>query len=495
MTQAEIWMHKKRVEQLAKAKGDGTSMITLLIKPGDAIHQAQTLLLQEYGTAVNIKSRVNRASVQQAITSCQSRLKLYKTVPPNGLCVFCGNVIDEGQQKHLTLSFEPPRPLKSGLYLCDNRFHVEALEEILQVDNKYGVVIVSGTEVVFGVLNGQSREVLHTFSVDLPKKHGRGGQSAVRFARLRLEKRHAYLVKVAEGIILAGPAGIDQHSDLMGSVGEWGVGMDLKNELRDGDLLDPRIKKAVVATLDTAYGGRGGFDEAVELAGEILQGLEMTMDQEVLKQIFTEIGNSDSRSSRSSSSSQNDLDTSLASLRSQLTPQGKQLLNDYDDDDDDGGGGGGGDNDDILWLVFEGEGGQTFVKYGYYEDQKDIGKAKFQEGKLLVEYLADHCEELGIKLRIITDQTPEGRQLCQGFGGVGALLRYPTTVNETLVDGTRMTPCDKAMVELKPGSKSEETTVNKKEVQSPNASHDRLKKSRSRKRTDPDDTDTTWIWD
>jgi peptide chain release factor subunit 1 len=38
--------------------------------------------------------------------------------------------------------------------------------------------------------------VLHKFTVDLPKKHGRGGQSAVRFARLRMEKRHNYVRKV-----------------------------------------------------------------------------------------------------------------------------------------------------------------------------------------------------------------------------------------------------------------------------------------------------------
>jgi hypothetical protein len=35
-------------------------------------------------------------------------------------------------------------------------------------------------------------------TVELPKKHGRGGQSALRFARLRLEKRHNYVRKVAE---------------------------------------------------------------------------------------------------------------------------------------------------------------------------------------------------------------------------------------------------------------------------------------------------------
>lgn len=36
--------------------------------------------------------------------------------------------------------------------------------------------------------------------VDLPKKHGRGGQSALRFARLRLEKRHNYLRKVVASV-------------------------------------------------------------------------------------------------------------------------------------------------------------------------------------------------------------------------------------------------------------------------------------------------------
>ena len=40
--------------------------------------------------------------------------------------------------------------------------------------------------------------MLHKFTVDLPKKHGRGGQSALRFARLRMEKRHNYVRKVAE---------------------------------------------------------------------------------------------------------------------------------------------------------------------------------------------------------------------------------------------------------------------------------------------------------
>lgn len=57
---------------------------------------------------------------------------------------------------------------------------------------------MDGNGSLYGVVSGNTREVLYKFMVDLPKKHGRGGQSALRFARLRLEKRHNYVRKVAE---------------------------------------------------------------------------------------------------------------------------------------------------------------------------------------------------------------------------------------------------------------------------------------------------------
>ena len=55
-------------------------------------------------------------------------------------------------------------------------------------DVKYGFIIMDGNGSLFGVLHGNNKIVLHKFSVELPKKHGRGGQSAARFGRLRLEK-------------------------------------------------------------------------------------------------------------------------------------------------------------------------------------------------------------------------------------------------------------------------------------------------------------------
>jgi peptide chain release factor subunit 1 len=220
----EIWKIKKLIKTLESARGNGTGMISLIMPPRDQIARVAKMLGDEYGTASNIKSRVNRQSVLGAITSAQQRIKLYNKVPPNGLL----------------LIFRP------SLYLCDNKFHTEALSELLAGEEnrrpnknrtlanppvfaknwpkkpttfikpdrpvppvfggfrrkrrflKLGFLVMDGNGTLFGTLSGQTREVLHKFTVDLPKKHGRGGQSALRFARLRMERRHNYVRKTAE---------------------------------------------------------------------------------------------------------------------------------------------------------------------------------------------------------------------------------------------------------------------------------------------------------
>lgn len=92
----EIWKIKKLIKSLELARGfarwicfrfpyrlssslirNGTSMISLITPPRDQIPRIAKMLADEYGTASNIKSRVNRLSVLSAITSVQARLKLY----------------------------------------------------------------------------------------------------------------------------------------------------------------------------------------------------------------------------------------------------------------------------------------------------------------------------------------------------------------------------------------------------------------------------------
>ena len=101
-------------------------MISLITPPKDQISRINKMLADEYGTASNIKSRVNRLSVLGAITSTQQKLKLYNRVPDNGLVLYCGTILtDDGKEKRVNIDFEPFKPINTSLYLCDNKFHTE----------------------------------------------------------------------------------------------------------------------------------------------------------------------------------------------------------------------------------------------------------------------------------------------------------------------------------------------------------------------------------
>ena len=64
---------------------------------------------------------------------------------------------------------------------------------------------------------------------------GRGGQSALRFARLRLEKRHNYVRKVAEVAVTLFIS--NDRSNVAGLV--LAGSADFKTELSQSDMFDP----------------------------------------------------------------------------------------------------------------------------------------------------------------------------------------------------------------------------------------------------------------
>ena len=49
----------------------------------------------------------------------------------------------------------------------------QALNALLADDNKFGFIVMDGNGALFGTLCGNTRDVLHKFTVDLPKKHGK----------------------------------------------------------------------------------------------------------------------------------------------------------------------------------------------------------------------------------------------------------------------------------------------------------------------------------
>ncbi|CAF0733640.1 unnamed protein product [Adineta ricciae] len=403
----EMWKIKKLIKSLEAARGNGTSMISLITPPRDQVPRIARMLADEYGTASNIKSRVNRLSVLSAITSVQARLKLYNKIPNNGLVIYCGTIVtDDGKEKKVNIDFEPFKPINTSLYLCDNKFHTEALQALLTDDSRFGFIIMDGNGALFGTLQGNSREVLTKFSVDLPKKHGRGGQSALRFARLRMEKRHNYVRKVAEtavqcfitddkvnvsGIILAGLA-------------------DFKTELHQSDMFDPRLQAKVLKRVDISYGGENGFNQAIELAAETLGDVKFIQEKKLISQFFDEV-------SRDSGQYCFGVDETLKALEMGAV----EIL--------------------IVWENFEvmryvlrnPQTQETKVLHLRADQEKE--KSHFQdktsgvefehvEEMPLLEWFANNYKNFGASLEIVTDKSQEGSQFVRGFGGVGGILRY-----------------------------------------------------------------------
>uniref|UniRef100_A0A1I7Z7D4 Eukaryotic peptide chain release factor subunit 1 n=1 Tax=Steinernema glaseri TaxID=37863 RepID=A0A1I7Z7D4_9BILA len=402
----EIWKIKKLIKSLELARGNGTSMISLIIPPRDQINRVAKMLADEYGTASNIKSRVNRLSVLGAITSVQGRLKLYTKVPPNGLVIYCGTIVtDEGKEKKVNIDFEPFKPINTSLYLCDNKFHTEALQALLADDNRFGFIVMDGNGSLFGTLQGNSREVLHKFTVDLPKKHGRGGQSALRFARLRMEKRHNYVRKVAEtavemfirndkvsvaGLVLAGSA-------------------DFKTELGQSDMFDQRLQAKIIKTVDVSYGGENGFNQAIELAADALSNVKFIQEKKLIQSYFDEVSQ----------------DTGKYCFGVNDTLQALQMgavetLICWE-------------NLDITRHVLKTASGEEKVLFLRPQDEKNKehftdpetgNDMEVSESKPLLEWLANEYKSFGATLEIITDRSQEGAQYVRGFGGIGGLLRY-----------------------------------------------------------------------
>ncbi|ODV62104.1 translation termination factor eRF1 [Ascoidea rubescens DSM 1968] len=414
----QIWRIKKIIKKLEVARGNGTSMISLILPPKSQVSITQKMLTDEYGTASNIKSRVNRLSVLSAITSTQQKLKLYNKVPPNGLVIYCGDVItEEGKEKKLNIDFEPFKPINTSLYLCDNKFHTESLAELLQNDDKFGFIVMDGNGALFGVVSGNTRTVLHKFTVDLPKKHGRGGQSALRFSRLRDEKRHNYVRKVAEvavqnfitgdkvnvtGLILAGSA-------------------DFKTELSRSDMFDNRLVAKIIKVVDVSYGGENGFNQAIELSAETLSNVKFIQEKKLITSYFDEISQDTGKYCYGIEDTLKALDLGAC-----------EIVIVYE-------------NLDIIRYTLKDSEGKEVVAYHspsqHGENSKDylLDKNTGQEMEAvsdqpLLEWLAEHYKEYGASLEFVTDKSSEGAQFVKGFGGIGALLRYKVNFEQLVSD-------------------------------------------------------------
>jgi len=144
----------------------------------------------------------NRLAVEGALRRAIALWgRLSQAQYPNGAVIFCSEALAE--------AVHPPRALQRRVYSCGRHFDTSMLREQLQVEcaPAYGIIAIDGSEAYIGTAQGLGLSarasscavsVLARISSSAASRTRRGGQSALRYSRLRDEADLAFIREVAQ---------------------------------------------------------------------------------------------------------------------------------------------------------------------------------------------------------------------------------------------------------------------------------------------------------
>jgi peptide chain release factor subunit 1 len=273
------------VEELKTHRGKHTELITVLIPMGYDVNSVQRQLEAEKSTAKNIKSTSTRNNVLDALDKIVRHLKTLKKTPENGLALFCGNVSQvEGQQDLRLWEMELPLPLKVRLYRCDKEFVLESLNEMLEVEEVFSLLVMDRKEATIGLLEGKRIEVLQKMTSGVPSKVRAGGQSSQRFHRITEGLTRDFYKRIAEemkkiffdmpklaGILVGGP-------------------IPTKDEFLEGNYLVTKLREKVIGRVDIGGSDESGLKELVIKSQDILASQEIIYEHKVMERFFETLG-------------------------------------------------------------------------------------------------------------------------------------------------------------------------------------------------------------
>jgi len=273
----KIYRLKKILEELESYKGRHTELISVYIPSGYNIFSMINQLEYEKTMAENIKSKATRENVIDALDTILRQLRFYKKTPENGLAIFCGNVGKDKRDIRIWV-IEPIEKINIKIYHCDQTFYLDPLKEMIELKKDlYGLVVIDRKEATIGLLKGKNIEKLRYLTSGAPGKIRAGGQSALRFERLREGMIEEFYKRVAEsvkelffntpikGILVGGPG-------------------YAKNEFIE-KLSNP-LKEKIIAVKDIGYADEHGLKLLVNESQDVLANLEVMEEKKKLKEFF-----------------------------------------------------------------------------------------------------------------------------------------------------------------------------------------------------------------
>jgi peptide chain release factor subunit 1 len=405
---------KKMLEKLAAKEGSGTELISLYIPPEKQIYDVTSQLRDEYGQCANIKSKQTRTNVQSAISSILSRLKYYKTPPENGMVIFCGTIKLGGDRTNLEcIIIEPPDPLNLFMYRCSSNFELEPLQDMLVEKEVYGLIVIDRREAYIGFLRGNRIEPVTGVTSTVPGKQRKGGQSAMRFQRLRLIAINEFYKKVGDRsseIFLAEKDFFDRFKGVL-----IGGPTPTKEEFMDGNYLHHELQKRIIGLFDVSYTNESGLAELVDAASDALRGVEVMKEKLVMEQFLKELIKEDGLASYGEESVRKNLEMGAVEILLLSAVLRKARLRircqncDYAREE-----------------TVQVEAGKSMADIEFGNCPKCSAPLYLDEEADIIDELTELADASGSRVMIISDDFEEGAVLFNAFGGIAAILRYRT---------------------------------------------------------------------
>ena len=278
---------KKALEELQNMRGMGTELVTVIIPPDRLISDVRGQLGQEAAQAANIKSKLTRKHVGDAIESAISVLNRYKNAGEYGIAIFVGHVIVGNNKSRLVTVVidDPPEVFGSFRYRCDSTFELTQLEDMLIDRTSYGLFVIDRGEAAYGIASGKRIHCQEELQSNIMGKHRQGGQSAQRFERLIEEAAHNFFKRATEhacnywlpnladikGIIVGGPG----HT---------------KDFVIRNDYFHHEVKKLIREPFfDVGYSNESGLRELVQRAGNLMDQIELDAERELVDNFLREV--------------------------------------------------------------------------------------------------------------------------------------------------------------------------------------------------------------
>ncbi|WP_142860269.1 peptide chain release factor aRF-1 [Salinigranum halophilum] len=396
---------RKVIEDLKEYEGSGTQLVSIYVPPDKQISDIVAHVTQEHSEASNIKSKQTRTAVQDALTSIKDRLRYYKNPPDNGMVLFSGAIDSGGGQTDMVTKVleNPPEPIQSFRYHCDSAFLTEPLEEMLMDKGLFGLIVLDRREANVGWLKGKRVEPVKSASSLVPGKQRKGGQSAQRFARLRLEAIDNFYQEVAG---MANDLMVPKRHELDGIL--VGGPSPTKDEFLDGDYLHHELQDLVVGKFDVAYTDESGLHDLVDAGQDVLADQEVMKDKKQMEEFFEKLHRGDQSTYGFEPTRKNLVMGSVDRLLLSEDLRADVVVYDCGDTEE-------------YELVDRRHSTPTHTC-------EDGTEAEVKERTDAIEYLMELAEQRGTETKFISTDFEKGEQLYDAFGGIAGILRYSTGV-------------------------------------------------------------------